>query len=1078
MPERIYKLQPDRTLSLRGFNTFAAAASIHNATPSGFQVSGTFRDPADFAVAVLYDADNFFEHPSIKYLPDFNFAGLTLDFSLLYADSVQPIDSPKYNWIDWATLDVIRADGSTAKISLWEDSMLSGAAFPAASATVNVIAANPQPNDEISLWYENLAFAFTVPGGRGGSATYFWQDIHSTASISVGSAIYTYTVATPGGEGGDVIAAGVAAAAAGDPQVAFGAAENVVTFASKVNTGGTLSVSGYQLWLVTDPASYIAANIAGQINAFNWIGANPSFGLLASSAGAAITVQAARFGTVNVNGTSVTWASGIKFPGLTAGSIIQIAGATYSIASVQSPQQLTLASAAPTASGAVYLAPRGGRDGNMLQLYTLAISPSNLNFDQAQIQLTGGTSAVTWNCSFDFTALGIDSLRQCWLTFAPSLTPSPTNGAAYTASEWQATFSNWQLNGPDSTKALQIAGPGSVRLEEDNSACTFSANWAIESGFYSHYYAKAASLVDEAVSVTYTCQFTHNLYLGTSLYSDRGVAGIRLDGDTETLLDCRVSDASAVVTRRLLRSSVAAGSHTAVIRVAQAGVIYFDFLEAAVLSDVPDALAPRSSISPALDFDTDHTYKLPPARLMWIMDKLGYAGPMNEYLGVFWWNERTAVGGSLSTAQITFAGTFLAGDSVILNFNPPGGTQIGKSVFLSDTPGTIAKHFAAYINGALISSWATATDAGVLTLTARSPATAYNLALTATVSSVAGTVTINPTSPAAGVYPTWVVNDSANPPITRAVRDWHADFYAQCASRSRQVVTACSMELVNPPDGYVARFHNNTAVATQTGFGDLNSNHCAAGSSKLLAYQKAVYRNLAQMQLTAGLTPSLQYGEFLWWYAADPAGNGMAYYDSETAAAAQAALGRPLHTFLTINDDPTVNSGADAIFLRNRLRDHVAALVADIRSAFPTAKCELLWPYDVNYPTPVPAGAPQTGGQLNHFVNLPPEWQSQSLSGLDTIKVEALAFTTSLHNLDLAREAVELFTGTGFAWPRSALRYLVPVFGFAAPWERELALVWAAGLPLANLWAFDHICLFNLNVPERALARRSFIKNR
>src|ERR1019366_7326022 len=172
------------------------------------------------------------------------------------------------------------------------------------------------------------------------------------------------------------------------------------------------------------------------------------------------------------------------------------------------------------------------------------------------------------------------------------------------------------------------------------------------------------------------------------------------------------------------------------------------------------------------------------------------------------WNERTAVGGALSTAQITFAGTFLAGDSVILNFNPPGGTQIGKSVFLSDTPGTIAKHFAAYINGALISSWATATDGGVLTLTARSPATAYNLVLTATVSSVAGTVPINPTSLAAGVYPTWFFNDSANPPITRAVRDWHADFYAQCASRRRQVVTACSMELVNPPDGYVARFHN------------------------------------------------------------------------------------------------------------------------------------------------------------------------------------------------------------------------------------------------------------------------------
>jgi hypothetical protein len=40
MPEQIYKLQPDRTLSLRGFDGFGAAAALHSATPSGFQVSG------------------------------------------------------------------------------------------------------------------------------------------------------------------------------------------------------------------------------------------------------------------------------------------------------------------------------------------------------------------------------------------------------------------------------------------------------------------------------------------------------------------------------------------------------------------------------------------------------------------------------------------------------------------------------------------------------------------------------------------------------------------------------------------------------------------------------------------------------------------------------------------------------------------------------------------------------------------------------------------------------------------------------------------------------------------------------
>ena len=161
---------------------------------------------------------------------------------------------------------------------------------------------------------------------------------------------------------------------------------------------------------------------------------------------------------------------------------------------------------------------------------------------------------------------------------------------------------------------------------------------------------------------------------------------------------------SELVTRRLLRSGVAAGKHTVTIRVAEPNFVYFDFLEAAVLSDVTDALEPRTSISPALDFDTDQTYKVSPARLMWMLDQLGYAGPMNEYLGVFWWNQRVAVGGSMSTAQVAFTGTFAGGDTVFLVFNPPNGTTLGKTVFPDDTPDTIAAHFAAYINSSLTGS--------------------------------------------------------------------------------------------------------------------------------------------------------------------------------------------------------------------------------------------------------------------------------------------------------------------------------------------------------------------------------------
>src|SRR5690348_14186412 len=98
----------------------------------------------------------------------------------------------------------------------------------------------------------------------------------------------------------------------------------------------------------------------------------------------------------------------------------------------------------------MYVAPRGGRDGNLIQLYTTN-KTSTLALDQWQIQLSGGSSTVTWNCNIDFTELAIDQLRQCWLTFAPSLMNGP-----YASTEWQAVFSNWSVSGPAATKALSI----------------------------------------------------------------------------------------------------------------------------------------------------------------------------------------------------------------------------------------------------------------------------------------------------------------------------------------------------------------------------------------------------------------------------------------------------------------------------------------------------------------------------------------------------------------------------------------------------------------------------------------------
>jgi len=92
---------------LRGFDRRGAAASLHNASAGGFTTSGYWSDQADFAVCVLFDADDQFGHLySSRYLPDFSLAGVTLDFDLALTGCQNPI-STKYQSVPWGSLGYI-----------------------------------------------------------------------------------------------------------------------------------------------------------------------------------------------------------------------------------------------------------------------------------------------------------------------------------------------------------------------------------------------------------------------------------------------------------------------------------------------------------------------------------------------------------------------------------------------------------------------------------------------------------------------------------------------------------------------------------------------------------------------------------------------------------------------------------------------------------------------------------------------------------------------------------------------------------------------------------------------------------
>ncbi|MBV9610954.1 MAG: hypothetical protein JO091_00710, partial [Acidobacteriaceae bacterium] len=351
------------------------------------------------------------------------------------------------------------------------------------------------------------------------------------------------------------------------------------------------------------------------------------------------------------------------------------------------------------------------------------------------------------------------------------------------------------------------------------------------------------------------------------------MVSVALDGGTATVLDCFLDVDSELVTRRLVHTGVAAGAHTVTITVqntrnqSSSGFNFiFDYVEAAIpTTGVEDAMVTYSNVSPALDFDTDATYKVSPQRLLWQLLKLGFRGQLNEYLGVFWWNQRKRAAGVWNSAVVTFGGSWADKESATLTI---GTFTMTKSVITWDTADTIAQHFVLYINCASISMWAEKTGSGQITIHTRTPN--WGDTLSAQANSAAGTVSISG-SLAQGTDGIWQVDPSALNPINFPVRAWHSDFFNAVNAAGMLITTSFSMELVNPPDDgtaanvWQARYYDGTAVTTNTGFASLVSSQCAFVDN-MTQYQKAVYAAMAGLQSAAGLTPWLQFGEFLWWF--------------------------------------------------------------------------------------------------------------------------------------------------------------------------------------------------------------------
>lgn len=158
-----------------------------------------------------------------------------------------------------------------------------------------------------------------------------------------------------------------------------------------------------------------------------------------------------------------------------------------------------------------------------------------------------------------------------------------------------------------------------------------------------------------------------------------------------------------------------------------------------------------------------------------------------------------------------------------------------------------------------------------------------------------------------------------------------------------------------------------------------------------------------------------------------------------------------MRTFLTPNDDPSVNGYADANFLRQTVKDHVVAIRAHVLATHPNAQFELLWLLDVNDPATC---------RLNRHINLPLEWETKSGSGFETFMIEGFQFAGIERNLDKIRW-VAACPFEVLNWPRADCRYLMGHFNAGWPGQRDYLADQRLRLPMVKLWAYDHLCLFS-----------------
>lgn len=713
----------------------------------------------------------------------------------------------------------------------------------------------------------------------------------------------------------------------------------------------------------------------------------------------------------------------------------------------------TTVSASATSSDITLTNLTAGEEGNRLGIVgTVTAAQTEVWSPDAQT-MSGGQSPTQWQVDLDFsnvldelgTEVPMQAVRKMRWTYAAALQES-----AYQRSEFDVVVSDWVVTGTG--RAYSVAGPLSRRFEDDSSAASYSGTWQKAWGNFSGSTIQKTNTVGSEAAISYDHPQTHQLYLGARLTFESGIISVSVDGGTAQQFDLFLPGEDALV--RLDLGSFTAGPHSVEASLVGANPLspdnsfYFDYAEAAVAASAVEEQPAVLNETLATDWDTDHSLALAPERVAWNMNMLGFKGRANHYVGAILFYELTNPTALYAQATVTFQGTPVFSQTVQVILDS---TVFSRATLSTDTNESIAKNFEYLINNGSTGVRASAAGA-VLTIFSRALGAAGNsTTLSASPTSGAFQAVASGSSLSGGADGEWITDLSALPRLNRAARDWHRAYFAALDGFGVESTAALSTELSHGDRslgaGIAQRYPNLDPVELNTPALQTNFSPTSA------AFWEQAYLELAQMQVEAGVAPSLQFGEVQWWYF--PAASGMTFYDDYTTSTFQATYSRAMQVF-TSNDDSLAGFPEEAAFLPGLIGAFTQRIRNFVKATYAATKFEVLYPHDVNDFT------------LTRVVNYPTtDWTP---ANLNTLKTENFTYTGS-GNLNKALESIRFPLGLGFTREDSA--HLIGVLSTREPWPWERRLAHREDIESVVFWAFDQFSIIGYPLPLPGDPKRS-----